>query len=271
MGKVNVTAGAVFERHEGKYLLTGNQYRLLFERLQQYMLPDEYGLHTISSVYYDTDEFAIIRHSLEKPSYKEKLRLRSYGTPGKADTVFLELKKKCGGVTYKRRISLPLQEAERYMQLGEFPNETGQIFYEINWMVNRYNPAAKVVLSYDRLALYGKEDNELRITFDANIRWRNDNLSLSEGSYGHLLIDDDARLMEIKTLKTLPYWLSTLLSELKIYPVSFSKYGRVYQNYLAVAAAQSGQKSALVFPSAKASRAGGLFAAAPKPKHAMQR
>ncbi|MFV0413293.1 MAG: polyphosphate polymerase domain-containing protein [Oscillospiraceae bacterium] len=271
MGKVNVTAGAVFERHEGKYLLTGNQYKVLFERLQEYMLPDEYGLHTISSVYYDTDEFDIIRHSLEKPSYKEKLRLRSYGTPGEADTVFLELKKKCGGITYKRRVPLPLREAERYMQLGEFPHETGQIFYEINWMVNRYNPAAKVVLSYDRLALYGREDSELRITFDANIRWRNDNLSLSEGSYGRLLIGEGERLMEIKTLKTLPYWLSALLSELKIYPVSFSKYGRVYQTHLAMAAAQSGPESVLVFPPAKAGRAGGLFAAMPKPKHAVQR
>lgn len=228
----NTKTQAVFERHEKKFLLDNRQYECLFNALQAYMSTDKYGLHTICSIYYDTEDYSCIRHSLEKPVYKEKLRLRSYGVPDADSTVYLELKKKLSGVTYKRRIPMTLREARRYMELGVPPEEQGQIFGEIDWFAKRNRPRAKVMLSYDRVALFGLEDSELRVTFDSDIRFRSHNLDLSKGDYGTPIIGPDQRLMEIKTLKAVPYWLAELLSELGAYPTSFSKYGTVYQDFL---------------------------------------
>ena len=232
MAKIKIDAKAAFERHEKKYLLSSAQYAALSRALEETMRQDAYGLHTIGSIYYDTDSFDVIRHSLDKPDYKEKLRLRTYGIPRPDDTVFIELKKKLNGVTYKRRIPLTLREATYYLNLGVKPSETGQIFGEIDWFVQQVRPLPKVMLWYDRIALFGSDDPELRVTFDARIRWRDSDLNLSHGDYGQMLIGEGQRLMEIKTLKALPCWLSGLLASLEIYPVSFSKYGRVYQDML---------------------------------------
>ena len=94
-----------FERYEKKYCLTLSQQRFLLERMTPYMKKDAYGEYTICNIYYDTDDFHLIRASLEKPVYKEKLRVRSYGVPEEGDRVFVELKKKFDGVVYKRRVT----------------------------------------------------------------------------------------------------------------------------------------------------------------------
>jgi len=233
MAKVKVNAGSVFERREKKFMVAPGKLSALLEALAPYMEQDRYGLHTICTIYYDTEDFAIIRHSLDKPKFKEKLRLRSYGTPGEMDTVYLELKKKLDGITYKRRMSLSLWRSRDYLDYGIKPTEgTGQIFGEIDWFVGQHNPAAKALICYDRVALFGKNDPELRITFDANIRWRDHNLDLGKGDYGSLLTGPGIRLMEVKTLGALPLWLCDILSELQIYPQSFSKYGTVYTEHL---------------------------------------
>ena len=235
MAKVKANAGAVFERHEKKFMLSPDRYRLLREALAPHMQEDAYGLHTICSLYYDTGDFAVIRHSLDKPAFKEKLRLRSYGVPGLDDTVYMELKKKLAGVTYKRRIPLTLQAAEDYLQRGVVPKVDGreQIFGEVDWFVRRVEPSPRVLLSYDRVALCGREDKDLRITFDAGIRWRDHSLSLARGDFGAPLLGAGMRLMEIKTLKSFPLWLCEILSEAQVYPSSFSKYGTVYRDHIA--------------------------------------
>jgi len=223
---------AVFERHEKKYLLTKQQYSLISNFLRQYMEADEYGLHTVCSLYFDTDRYDIIRASNEKPVYKEKLRLRSYGTPRPDDLVFLELKKKLDGVVYKRRISLPLLEAERYLRAGIRPEQTSQIFEEIDWFVQRYHPKPKALLCCDRLALSGSDDPAFRITFDFKIRWRSEDLRLARGSHGASLIPPQFCLMEVKTSGSIPLWLGRFLSNQGIYPTSFSKYGICYKENL---------------------------------------
>lgn len=223
---------AVFERHEKKYLLTKQQYHTASDFLKQYMEADEHGLHTVCSLYFDTDLFDIIRASNEKPTYKEKLRLRSYGTPGADDTVFLELKKKLEGVVYKRRVPIKLQEAERYLRAGIRPEQGGQIFDEIDWFVRRYRPEARAMLCCDRLALFGKENLAFRVTFDFHIRWRDKDLRLSGGSHGESLIPPHMCLMEVKTGGAIPLWLGRFLSENGIYPTSFSKYGVCYKENL---------------------------------------
>jgi len=218
----------VFERKEKKYLMGRRQFEELLERLLPYMRQDRYGLHTICNVYYDTPDYELIKTSLEKPVYKEKLRLRSYGVPGKDDLVFLEIKKKYQGVVYKRRTAMTLKEAEAYLENGKKPSGESQILCEIDYFLKHYRPVPAAFLAYDRIALFEVEDKNIRITFDRNIRSRDYDLDLSLGDYGELLLEDDCCLMEIKVPGVFPLWLAHILSEMRLYPVSFSKYGNVY-------------------------------------------
>lgn len=224
---------AVFQRHEKKYLLTKKQYEAVAALLGEHMERDQYGLHTVSSVYLDTDDYSIIRESIARPAYKEKLRLRAYGRPTAADTVYLELKKKVDGIVYKRRTDMTLREAERYLRAGLRPAGAGsQILNEIDWFLSRRPLRPKVVISCDRLALFGRDDPEFRVTFDFNMRWRDEDLSLAAGSSGSPLVDPDYCLMEVKTASALPLWLTRFLSEHEIFPTSFSKYGTYYKRRL---------------------------------------
>jgi len=228
MGKINT----VFKRYEKKYFLDGGRYRSFKAIAEQYMQVDEYGKSTICNLYYDTADFELIRNSIEKPVYKEKLRLRSYGVPKPEDTVFLELKKKYKGVVYKRRIALSLEEAYKSIQEGAVDDSRGQIGREINYFLEMYHPIPKVYLAYDRIAMFGREDAELRMTFDFRIRSRGENLDLAAGDEGELLLPEDNVIMEIKVKDSYPMWLIHALEAVEIYPCSFSKYGNVYKNSL---------------------------------------
>ena len=159
-----------FERYEKKYCLTLSQQRFLLERMTPYMKKDAYGEYTICNIYYDTDDYRLIRASLEKPVYKEKLRVRSYGVPQADGRVFVELKKKFDGVVYKRRITMDIQNVEPFLS-GELPGENfGQIGREIGYFQSFYQTVPKVFIGYDRLAFAGIDDPQLRITFDTNLR-----------------------------------------------------------------------------------------------------
>ena len=221
----------VFERVERKFLLTPRQYDGLMRVLIEYMEMDRYGESTILSLYLDTADSLLIRRSLEKPVYKEKLRLRSYGVPGEMDNVFLEVKKKVRGVVYKRRICLPLDRAMACLKQGTVPAAGGQIGREIAYMLRRYRLRPAVLLAYDRTAYAELEPspNQLRITIDRDIRSRQTDLDLRLGSAGELLLAPGMRLMEIKTAHAIPLWLCAALDQNEIRPTSFSKYGRVYE------------------------------------------
>lgn len=226
-------AQMVFNRIEKKYLLTADSYERLLDALRSYMEEDEYGLHTICNIYYDTPDYHLIRRSIEKPVYKEKLRLRSYGIPREDSKVFLEIKKKYNKVVNKRRISLGLQEAYRYLEEGVRPEKDSQILREMDFFLERYPLQKGLYLAYDRRALFGKEDPEFRLTFDTNIRCRWEEMELERGDYGHFLLPAGCRLMESKVMGSTPLWFSSLLSSLHIYPASFSKYGYFYKEKLA--------------------------------------
>ncbi|MDD3660590.1 MAG: polyphosphate polymerase domain-containing protein [Lachnospiraceae bacterium] len=221
----------IFKRYEKKYLLNETQYETFRERLSHYMKEDRYGNYTIGNIYYDTRQYDLIRNSIDKPLYKEKFRIRSYGVPSGQDKVFLEIKKKFDGIVYKRRSEVPYCELIDVMD-GGLPKEKTQIMNEISWFFQIHHPEPKVYIAYDRLALYGMEDPELRVTFDTNIRWRKDKLDLSAGDYGDEILRPNQILMEIKIPGTIPLWMSEALTEAEIYPTSFSKYGTCYQKYL---------------------------------------
>lgn len=218
-----------FQRIEKKYLMNRRQYEQFLERSGSYIKLDQYGLHTVCNIYFDTEDDRLIRTSIEKPPYKEKMRLRSYGIPGEQDMVFLELKKKWDGIVYKRRVPMTLKEAEDYLNGGKVPDHDGQMMREMEYFLKFYHPVPKVYLAYDREAFFGKQDEELRLTIDRKIRTRTVNLHLNLGDWGEYLMEEDVYLMEIKVPASYPMWLAHLLGELQIYPVSFSKYGQFYR------------------------------------------
>ncbi|MBE6650468.1 MAG: polyphosphate polymerase domain-containing protein [Ruminococcaceae bacterium] len=216
----------VFKRYEYKYLVTEEQASAVLDGMRGKLVPDKWGKSTVVSLYYDTPSYALIRRSVEKPIYKEKLRLRSYGRAESDSTVFLEIKKKYKSVVYKRRISLACSEAEAYMNGGEIEHKT-QISHEIDSFKRIYSPLVPAVyVSSEREAFYG--DGDFRITFDRNILCRDTDLTLKSDSYGTAILPEGKILMEIKTGRAIPLELSKILTENKIYRTSFSKYGTFY-------------------------------------------
>ena len=223
-----MTIQSCFERYEKKYCLTLSQQCFLLERMTPYMKKDAYGEYTICNIYYDTDDFRLIRASLEKPIYKEKLRVRSYGVPEEDGRVFVELKKKYDGVVYKRRITMPANEVDDFLS-GGHGDEYGQIGREIQYFQSFYRTVPKVFIGYDRLAFAGIDDPRLRITFDTDLRWRDTDADLRLGDRGApIALPGGEVLMEVKIPGACPLWLSRLLSEAGAFPTSFSKYGACY-------------------------------------------
>ncbi|GHU15150.1 molecular chaperone [Spirochaetia bacterium] len=247
-------AQMVFARFETKYILNRAQYEALLPALKGKTMPDKYGAYSINNIYYDTEQYDLIRASIEKPVYKEKLRLRCYGRADADTKVFLELKKKFRKRVYKRRIALPYAEAQGFPFGNSWERICGglasqndkaaacsdlQVAGEIGQFLRLHPVEPKVYLRYDRLALSGAEDPDLRITFDSGIRFRQDDCRLDGDGTGGMDCDYDAPvlepakvLMEVKTAFSIPLWLSHLLSEHAIFPVSFSKYGTCYQNFI---------------------------------------
>jgi len=223
----------VMNRLESKYLINEDTYISLRRVIEENVPLDEYNknneFYTISNIYYDTEDNHLIRTSLEKPKYKEKLRLRAYGIPKNEDEVFLEIKKKYFSMVNKRRAGFRLLEAYEFAETGKSETDS-QIIRELNYALKLYEPKPKVYIAYDRRAYFGNDG--LRITFDKNIRTRRHDLRLESGDHGDLLLDEGMYVLEIKTDGSLPMWLSRLLSEHKVYKTSFSKYGTEYIKYI---------------------------------------
>lgn len=220
----------VFKRYEVKYVITRRQQQIIESAFQGRMEPDTHGRSTICSLYYDTPDKALIRRSIEGPVYKEKLRVRSYGVASHDSTVFVELKKKYQHVVYKRRVSMSVDEAARYLQNNLLSVSRTQVISEIDYFKSFYGrivPSA--FISYERAAHFAIDDPSLRITFDENIMWRDTDLSMMSGAYGHLLMDGELVLMEVKTSLGLPLWLTKVLTEQRIFRRPFSKYGMAYK------------------------------------------
>lgn len=219
----------IFKRYEIKYMLTHRQQELVKKAMEEHMIADIHGKSTICSLYFDTPDFLLIRRSMEHPVYKEKFRLRSYGVANADTTVFVELKKKYDSVVYKRRAAMTESDANEYLFEHKHVPDT-QIGREIDYCINQYRDLApRVFLSYEREAFYDKDDPNLRITFDENILWRDEDVDLTTGIYGTPLLGEDQVLMEVKTAQAIPLWLVRVLSENKIYKTSFSKYAAAYQ------------------------------------------
>jgi hypothetical protein len=244
---------AVFKRREIKYIINEERYHHIRKFLEQYMNLDEFNeggkYYSIANIYYDTVDNNIIRQSVAKPKYKEKLRLRAYGVPTLDTKVYLEVKKKYKGVVYKRRVTMKLKDAYEFIRTKEIPEVIGgktpgkryvnnQVFKELKHSFEFYNPIAMIYLAYDRIAYFGKPVEQggpgrgLRISFDFNVRTRREDTGLEIGDHGEQLLDEGVYIMEVKAGELLPRWLLDYFTEHNMKRGSFSKYGTEYKRFL---------------------------------------
>ena len=211
-------------------MLSSEQKAKILEAMAPYMKLDKYGRTTIRNLYYDTDDYLLIRRSIDKPAYKEKLRIRSYARAASDSPVFVELKKKYDQVVYKRRIALPQQQAMAWLAGETHPENQSQIAREIDYTMGLYGSLKpRVFLSYEREAYYAEDGSNFRVTFDDSILCRQEALSLTEEAYGTPILPQGKVLMELKCSGGIPLWMAEILSKEKIYKTAFSKYGTAYQ------------------------------------------
>lgn len=217
-----------FRRIEKKYIITRPQYLYLKEAIKEKMIEDEHGKSTICNIYLDTEQYDLIRHSISKPVFKDKIRLRSYNIPTIDSKIYLEIKRKYDEVVSKRRIEMTLGSYYEYINHNNKDSEDNQIKKEIDYYFEHYNLRPTMFVSYYRRAYYDKENRDFRLTFDSHILARSYDLYIERGNYGEHILEKNKYVMEIKTLGAIPMWFVKLLDELKIAPCGFSKYGEAY-------------------------------------------
>lgn len=224
-------ASNIFRRIEKKYIINKEQYEEIKKLILIYMKEDSYGKSTICNIYFDSDDYALIRNSITRPYYKDKVRLRSYNVPRIDSKVYLEIKKKYAHVVGKRRIEMSLAEAYDYMEDKNLvDNSKKQIKEEIDYYFDFYHLQPKMYISYEREAYYEIGNNDFRATFDTNILARDTDLDLAKGSYGTDILGKNLYILEIKTLGVIPMWFAEILSKFKLQPGHYSKYGVAYEN-----------------------------------------
>lgn len=227
-------AGQVFKRFELKYILTVEQHEQLKTHMNGHMIMDDFGRHDIHNIYFDTPDFLLIRRSMDKPEYKEKLRVRSYGDTTDQSSVFVEMKKKYAGEVFKRRLHVPKTEAFDFLLDGVPLKEDTQIGRELDYFMGYYkNLVPAVALHYQREAYFCPADDNFRMTFDQNITVNTEQVSLRNSPSDLPVLDEGKILLEVKTSLGIPTWLMEFFAEHKIYKASFSKYGTAYEKYIA--------------------------------------
>lgn len=225
----------VFKRVEFKYVISKQQYEAIMDVLHDKMIMDKYcegnKPYNIYNIYCDNVHNDVIRHSTSKPYYKEKLRVRAYQLGDDQLTVFLELKKKVDKIVSKRRVMMKFEDAMNFIKTGQYGHEYSQkaiILEEIKNHITKFSVEPKVFIAYDRVALFGKDDSEFRVSFDMNIVSRRSDLTFNSRVFEQKLLGNNHYLMEVKTNAAMPLWFSKVLSELEIFKSSFSKYGNEF-------------------------------------------
>ncbi len=220
---------AVMKRYEVKYILSPEKVEFLKEKLKGRMEVDQFGLTSIASLYYDTKNYRLIRSSLDKPEYKEKIRLRSYGLATETSPVYLELKRKASDIVYKRRVQSTIPKVIQFFDGEKEALPDGQINKEITFFRDYYRELVPTCLIiYDRVAYY-EPGGDIRMTIDYNPRYRMEDLTLTESMDGTSLLPEGYAILEIKVQGVFPLWLTEILDEGKIYKSSISKYGEAYK------------------------------------------
>ena len=226
-----------FKRHEKKYILSKDMYQRLEKLISPFMEKDDFSKnepYLIRNIYLDTPNKDLIRMSCDKPIFKEKIRIRKYGTYNdNIDKFFLEVKRKYDGIVYKRRVCLNKEELHNFTVKGIIPNKSSplekQILKELSYTLSLYEPIPSSFISYKRIAYISKEDSTFRLTFDFDLYARHNDFSFDNPTPEIYLLEDGYVLMEVKVAFGVPLWFSRILSEVKAVPTSFSKYGTDYK------------------------------------------
>lgn len=222
----------VIQRREVKYRMTQAQKAILLETMAGHMEPDSYGRCEIRSLYFDTPDFLLARRSWEKPLFKEKLRLRSYGPAAEDSTVYLEVKRKFDSLVYKRRIALPYGQAMACLLHGAALPDS-QIGRELEYARNLYrNPVPAAYIRCMREAYFDPAGTDFRVTFDDSLVYRREALTLKGENWGQPMLSENEVLMELKIPDSYPLWMARALSELELFPTSYSKYGAVWDQVM---------------------------------------
>ncbi|MCL2286086.1 MAG: polyphosphate polymerase domain-containing protein [Firmicutes bacterium] len=221
---------SIFKRQEVKFVLTQAHFLLIYQIITQHVPPDRFGKYLVQSIYFDTDNWDVIRASIEKPVYKEKLRLRCYGVPGANSPIYLELKKKYKGMVHKRRIDFLMDDLKNKTPRDIAAADNSQVGKELDFYLKSMSVYEKAHISYNREAF--SDTNGLRVTFDTDIRFRTNFLDYGHPSGGLEVLPEGYTIMEVKTLGGMPLWLAHALSQFRIFPTSFSKYGTGYKKYI---------------------------------------
>ena len=215
-----------FKRKEKKYLLSREQFEKVRAKIEEEMAHDGFFESEIYNVYFDNAQNELISQAIQSEDYKCKVRARNYGK-NYAEEAFLEIKSKIDGTVFKRRIKLKMCDFEEFLRTGEL--EKSQVGREILHIFEEKNLKPKVFIAYNRLSYKSKTANELRITFDTNLRFRHKDFHLKTDENCERYFKNPTFIMETKTVEGFPSWLVDFLSKNKIYPSSFSKYGKIYQ------------------------------------------
>lgn len=219
-----------FKRYEIKYMVTKKQAEYMEAALANHMRPDRFDTYWVQNIYFDTDNWDVVRTSIERPLYKEKLRLRCYNVSAPQDDIFLELKKKYAGIVYKRRVSLPLSACSASLEATLADKDT-QISRELDFYLQSNSVTQKMLVTYRRKAFIGIDEPRLRITFDSDVKYRQSDLNFFTPEKGTVVLSEDYVLIEVKTPTSIPLWLAQLFSENGIFKTSYSKYGTCYIDY----------------------------------------
>jgi len=227
----------IFNRLEYKYKMDRATMKSVTAALASRVTADPYsqgenGFYVVNNIYLDTQDDWFIRNSLDKPRYKEKMRVRYYGDvlAGTNSPTFIEIKKNFMKNGNKRRVTLPAGDIWSWVHEHKFPdapNVNQQILREMDIILKQYGPVYKTALFYDRRAFFSKEyGKSLRITYDYNIRYRNDNVNFHSGSAGQLIYPKDHYILEVKFVgMPMPMWFSRMLAEHGLVRQPFSKIG----------------------------------------------
>lgn len=231
----------VFKRYELKYIINEEtKFKLLNAlegRITADVHGDENGFYNINNLYFDSDSRIFLSETVNKKRFRQKLRLRAYNDVDLDSNVFLEIKKKHKGVVSKRRTLLKLDSAYDFLKLNDKIDDYGmykpsnvQILREVEFLKNYFELKPKVIVSYDRQAFQGVIEDDLRITFDSNLRRRWVDLVVEKGPWGDLFLDRNQYILEVKVNNRVPLWLARILNELQCYQQSFSKYTSCYED-----------------------------------------
>ena len=223
-----------FKRYEAKYKIKQIKQKAFLAAISEYIEPAKFRKYMVQNLYYDTEDWEVIRQSIEKPLYKEKMRLRYYGNKpynkrtGEDTSLFLEMKKKYMGEVYKRRIEIPVEKLYGKDIRDVVADEPSQISQELAFYLQTNPVSEKLYISYQREAYTGVKEKDLRITFDTEVQYRLEELSFQSTLKGRSPLSPETVILEIKTQEGIPLWLTNALSEYKIFPVTFSKCGICY-------------------------------------------